>query len=473
MAARPSERLAGSKPVLKRVALLAAIALFPVTSVGAQGEAQPGSVEAVFKEWLAAYNSGNEAAIQAFYGARLGDPDAAFALDSALATCGFDPVRVEQRTGTRLSVLLAERCFPALQRLRIELGAAGETRLAGFELQAFALSGAAANEAVDDYATRLAASDAFAGSLLIVQGGEVQLARSFGTLGEGRDEAITLDTPMYLASAGKMFTAVGVLQLVEAGKVDLDAPLGTCLTDYPNAAIAEVTIRQLLQHRGGTGDTGILGRDDGANRARARTLADIIALNSDRPPAFTPGTQEDYSNYGFVLLGAVIERVSGESYHDYIARHVFAPAGMGTAGFPDLAHNQAVATGRTTFFGAEAISVPNTAVLPWRGMPDGGGVASANDLRAFFHALRAGKLLSPAMLAAATSVGETPWYGMGFVVAAGSYSSWGHGGNSYGMDVAVHFFPDVDTTFVCLATRDMACKRLIWAWAPKVTGLAR
>lgn len=447
---------------------LFALALLAAVAPG-QGHAE--TVDQVFQEWLTAFNSGEKANIQAFYGERLGDPEAAFARDNAAATCGFDAVRVEARTDRTMTVLLAERCFPALQRLKIELGSEGENKLAKFALQPFALTIQSANEVVVGLAERMAARDEFAGSLLIAQAGKPLVARSWGTLGEGESSPITLDTPMYLASAGKMFTAVSVLQLVEAGKIDLDAPLGRYLTDYPNAEMAKATIRQLLQHRGGTGDTAILGRNDGENRARVRTIANVIALNGERAPAFPPGTRTAYSNYGFVLLGAVIERVSGESYYDYVAQHVFLPAGMTGAGYPDREHRQGVATGLTTFFGEESALESNVAILPWRGMPDGGGVASANDLLRFFTALQSGKLLSPASFTLATSAGETPWYGMGFVVNSLPYPSWGHGGTSYGMDAALHVYPSVDSAFICLAARDMACNRLIYAWVPKVYGL--
>jgi CubicO group peptidase (beta-lactamase class C family) len=136
---------------------------------------------------------------------------------------------------------------------------------------------------------------------------------------------------------------VAVLQLVEAGKIDLDAPLGRYLTDYPNADMAKVTIQQLLTHRGGTGDIGILGREDGANRTKVRTIADLVRLNGSRSPDFPPGSKDDYSNYGFILLGAVIEKVTGNTYQDYVADHVFKPAGMKNAGFPDRDHLQGVA----------------------------------------------------------------------------------------------------------------------------------
>jgi CubicO group peptidase (beta-lactamase class C family) len=158
----------------------------------------------------------------------------------------------------------------------------------------------------------------------------------------------------------------------------------------------------------------------------------------------------------------VIEKVTHGSYYDYVRKHVFRPAGMTASGFPDRDHLGNVAIGYTTYFGAEPKRVRNLDILPWRGASAGGGVATPNDMLAFFHAMRAGKLLSPATFAMATSAGATRWYGMGFVVNPGE--SWGHGGTSYGMDVAAHFYPKLDTTFICMATRDMVCTRLIYAW---------
>ena len=74
------------------------------------------------------------------------------------------------------------------------------------------------------------------------------------------------------------------------------------------------------------------------------------------------------------------------------------------------------------------------------------------------------------MFKLATTADATPWYGMGFVVNAGETTSWGHGGNSYGMDVATHYYPAVDTTFICVAARDMVCNRLIFAWYLRTFG---
>lgn len=430
---------------------------------GHGGADQGAPIESIFNEWLDAFNSGDSTRIKAFYARRMGDDNPAFALENAKDTCGLTIDRFVTRTSTAMTVLLRQRCLPGLMRVKLALAEDG-SKIEKLQIVPLRLpgGGAEAASATAAVAQRLAVVDDFAGSLIIQQGSKRLLAHGWGESDTATSAPITLNTPMFLASAGKMFTAVAVLQLVDAGKIDLDAPFGRYLTDYPNPDMAKVTIRQLLTHRGGTGDIGILERGDVANRASVRTIDDIIRLNGKRAPDFPPGSKEDYSNYGFILLGAVIEKVTRGSYYGYVQEHVFKPAGMTASGFPDKDHLHGVAVGYTTFYGAEPKLMSNLSVLPWRGASAGGGVASANDMLHFFDAMRSGKLLSTKMFKLATTAGATPWYGLGFVVDEGR--SWGHGGNSYGMDVAVHAYPSMDTTFICLATRDMVCNRLITAW---------
>lgn len=423
---------------------------------------QSAPVESIFKEWLTAFNSGYPAPIKAFYSRYLGDDNPMFALENAVDTCGFDLERIEASSATTMTALLRQRCLPGLQRVKLELAADG-SKLKSLDFRPLSLPRDGSIKATAAIADRLAARNDFAGSIIIARNGDRLLARSWGLANPTTRTPMTLNTPMFLASAGKMFTAVAILQLVDAGMIDLDAPMGQYLTDYPNKDMAKVTVRQLLTHRGGTGDIGILGRDDGVNRARTRTIDDIVRLNGDRGPDFPPGSKTDYSNYGFILLGAIIERVTHGSYYDYIAEHVFKPAGMTNSGFPDHDHLQGVAVGYTHFYGAEPKMVANTDVLPWRGASAGGGVSTANDMLRFLNAMKGGKLLPPTMFKLATTAGATSWYGMGFVINP-DQKSWGHGGNSYGMDVAVHHYGNIDTSFICLATRDMVCNRLIFAW---------
>ena len=448
--------------VLLTLLLSAAVSSFPELGYGQESSSSP--LDRLFQEWLAAFNSGDKAKIKEVYGRLIGDDNPMFALEQAEDTCGLTVERVTARSAMGMTVLLRQRCLPGLQRLKLELATADASKLKTLDLRPLPLPGDGAIAATAAVAQRLASRGDFAGSMIIQRGDKRLLAESWGLADPGRGASITLETPMFLASAGKMFTAVSVLQLVDAGKVELDAPLSRYLPDYPNAEMANVTVRQLLTHRGGTGDIGILGRDDSANRAKVRTIADMVRLNGNRAPDFTPGSKSDYSNYGFILLGAVIESVTHRSYYEYVQEHVFKPAGMTASGFPDHDHLKGIAVGYTTFFGAEPRKLANTNTLPWRGGSAGGGVASTNDMQRFFDAMRAGKLLSPAMFKLATTSGATPWYGMGFVVNSGPDSSWGHGGNSYGMDVAAHYYPTIDTSFICLATRDMVCNRLIFAW---------
>jgi D-alanyl-D-alanine carboxypeptidase len=156
--------------------------------------------------------------------------------------------------------------------------------------------------------------------------------------------ANTLQTCFSLASVNKMFTAVALMQQVQAGKVALDDPLGKYLTDYPNKDLAaKVTIGELLTNTAGTGD--IWGPEFDKHRLELHTVQDYINLYGNRALRFEPGSRWEYSNYGFVLIGAVIEKVSGESYGDYVREHVFEPAGMtatGTGMEDQATPNQAV-----------------------------------------------------------------------------------------------------------------------------------
>lgn len=445
----------------------AALGLISLLSPWGPAHAEPATTQ--FENWLATFNAGGRAAIQKFYGEHLGDADALTARNLREETCGFDLARVEDKSDKSFRALLVQRCFPALFRVSFAVAGDGKT-LEKFSLQPFAMPEARALTATRDIAQRLAASDAFAGSIIVAQDGQAPWTYSVGTFARDDARPITADTPMFLASAGKMFTAVGIFQLVEKGKVALDAPLSRYVPDYPNKEMAKVTIRQLLGHRGGTGEDGVLQREDTANRRWVRTIDDYIKLNGNRPPAFPPGSKFDYSNYGFILLGAVIERVSGQ---DYIQQHVFNPAGMTHASFPDLQHIKDVPVGYSTFFEAEPEPIASTVVLPWRGSAAGGGVASATDMLRFFTALNSNVLLSAKSRAITTEPSETGWYGLGFVTTAGKHPLWGHGGFGYGMNVAAQRFPNDGTTFICIATRDGACDRMIYAWSDRLFGLTQ
>jgi len=141
----------------------------------------------------------------------------------------------------------------------------------------------------------------------------------------------TLNTRFRIGSMNKMFTAVATLQLVERGKLSLDDMIGKILPDYPNANVAsKVKVRHLLSHTGGTGD--IFGPEFEAHRLELKTLQDYVKLYGKRDLQFEPGTKWEYSNYGFLLLGVLIEKVSGKSYYDFVAENIYKVARMANSG---------------------------------------------------------------------------------------------------------------------------------------------
>jgi CubicO group peptidase (beta-lactamase class C family) len=180
---------------------------------------------------------------------------------------------------------------------------------------------------IDAFVSQRIADDAFSGAILVARKGEPMYQRAAGLANRETGAAIALDTKLTIASTTKLFTNIAIRQLEQAGKLSLADTVGKFLPDYPNAKVrGKVTIEQLLRHRSGIGsfwnDKFI------SRRADVRTVRDYMELFQGDSLLFEPGTGEAYSNGGYVLLGAIIERVSGQSYHEYLRDHVFRPAGM-------------------------------------------------------------------------------------------------------------------------------------------------
>lgn len=422
--------------------------------------------EKAFDEWLVVFNSNDEEALKTFSAKRLGYSDISYFLDVRDESGGLDLVKVERNEPHRFIATMRERGPKTFRRVTVELDAAGSEKLKKLTTRSLAIPQSEAIAGLDAFAQRMAREERFSGVLAIKEGQQLVYQKAFGMADRQNDIPVVIDTPFFFASQGKMFTAVSVLQLIEAGELELNAPFGKYLTDYPNKAMAKVTIRQLLTHTGGTGGIGLLNPEDSANRKTVRTLDDIIKLNSSRPPDFDPGSRMDYSNYGFILLGAIIEKVSGKDYYDYVTKRVLEPAGMTKTSWPTLDEMKNVAIPYTTNQYKFLLSALET--LPWRGGPAGGGVSTAADGLRFIDALRSGKLLSKSLLAEATKPQEE-WYGYGFITGYSGYSQqWGHGGNASGTDTSLYFFPAQDTTIACLGNREAVCNKLFQNFAQHI-----
>ena len=192
--------------------------------------------------------------------------------------------------------------------------------------------GTATKPATDQMLSRCVALRAekldFSGALSIdTPWGGINYAR--GLQGTPETPRITADTRFNLGSAGKMFTAVAVAQLVEAGKVGLDDPVDRYVHGLTSEAAA-VTVRQLLTHSSGLGN--FFTPNNLSVLSGAQKVSDLMPLVASEKPTFTPGSKFQYSNTGFLILGRLVEQVSGESYETYLREHIFEPAGMAATG---------------------------------------------------------------------------------------------------------------------------------------------
>ena len=184
------------------------------------------------------------------------------------------------------------------------------------------------SSALDAYVGKL---PDFSGVVLVAKDGNVQFEKAYGMASRRYAVPNKLTTRFNVGSITKEFTKVAIGQLVQAGKLKLDVPIATYRPDYPNKDVAsKINIQQLVDHRSGLGDI-FTPRAFEKNGLTFKSIGDYVDFFASDPLQFEPGKSQRYSNYGYVVLGAIIEAVSGESYFDYIRKHVFAPAGMSRA----------------------------------------------------------------------------------------------------------------------------------------------
>lgn len=314
---------------------------------------------------------------------------------------------------------------------------------------------------------RLADAGAFSGTVYVARGDSVLLARGYGLADREHRVPNGVRTRFSIASMGKMFTAVAVLQLVDAGRFALDDTLARVLPAYPNAERASrITIRQLLEHSAGLGDMWSTPRRPVAGLTGALGYAAAVAYP---PLLFEPGTRWAYSNEGYAVLAAVVEHASGEEFRAYLRKHVLAPAGMTETsldgGADDLVPDRAVGYRPRADdpLGVEPPRANWTFVGTGGSGGAGGGYSTVGDLARFGRALRAGKLIPPALRDAMWTgrwdVSGYPGerYGLGsFVGRVGDRVAVGHGGGGggSGMDNGFRHFTDGSYTIVVLSNME-------------------
>ncbi len=407
--------------IFRTLCLTAALTL----TVAASGLAQPKPAPALpdtaagkrVAGWLAAFNSGDDAKMRQYFTdnlapeaiARVPIEERLRSIRQMRADLGTLELRKVVQAGEG-QVIVVVRGREEFMQLTFELEPQPPHRLLGARIVPAddpdqppppKVSEPEAIAAIEKAVAEAVAADRFSGTVLVARDGKPLLLKAWGLASVEHNAPNRTDTRYNLGSINKLFTKLAIGQLAQAGKLSFDDTLGKLLPDYPNAdARQKVTVRHLLEMASGIGD--FFGeRFDTTPKDRFRTNADFLPMFAGDPLAFEPGSRRRYSNGGYIVLGAIIEKVSGQSYYDYVREHIFVPAGMtGTESFEADAPVPNLAEGYTRESGPGGPSTPgprrkNFYTRPARGSAAGGGYSTAEDLLRFTNAVLADKLLSP------------------------------------------------------------------------------
>lgn len=303
-------------------------------------------------------------------------------------------------------------------------------------------------------------TEQFSGALLVTHESQIVFQGAYGLASKAFNVPNQLDTKFNLGSMNKMITAVTVAQLVATGKLNYDDAISQHLSDYPNEeAAGAVTIHHLLTHTSGLtdyfNDTFIE-----TSRENYRTVKDFFSLFANKPLEFSPGSRWQYSNSNYIVLGAIIEAVSGETYFDYVREQIYEPLGMINTDAYEMDYDTPnLAIGYTRSLKGDWKN--NLFMHVIKGGPAGGGFSTVEDLTRFAQALLNHTLLSEQDTDFITT-GKVPIpgvrdssYAYGFEEEkVNSYRRYGHGGGFAGISGTLNIYPELGYTVVVLANYD-------------------
>ena len=374
------------------------------------------------------------------------DAHVGFLLSRQDISRGYDIVSVQDSQSDSVTLLLKNKLTGAYEAVFVAVEKNAPFKIASIQARApkppaGAAKGrteAEAGRELGEFMKKLADADVFSGTVLLAKDGKPVFQGAYGVANKDFNVPNKLDTKFNLGSMNKMFTAVSIAQLVEKGKLSYDDPLSKFIPDFPDAESAQkIKIKHLLSHTSGLGGY-FSDRWNKMSRASVRTVDDMMVVaKQDEKLLFEPGTKWQYSNTGMLVLGKVIEIVSGKSYFDYIAENVTGPAGMANTGCFELDKvNTNLAVGYDKKYTEKGIEWSNNVFQHvMRGGPQGGCYSTAEDLLRFEQALRSNKLVSPASFKTLTTAKpelNSPNYGYGFQIWSAD-SAAGHGGGFTGI----------------------------------------
>jgi CubicO group peptidase (beta-lactamase class C family) len=434
-----------------------------------------------FDGWLAAVNSGNRDTLRQFITDNFAPPPTgALPVDRITGrhfamfgdSQGLTLQKVLASTDNRMSVIVQAKNTGYATEIGMAVTPDAPNHILGFSFRGTEipadllphtmLTDKEIADRIDSLINKLVEADKFSGVILIARDDKPIYARASGIGSRTWNMPNRIDTKFNIGSIGKMFTSVAIAQLVEQGKLSYDDALASILPDYPDKELAaKITVHHLLTHGSGISNPFEASTDStiATFRKGFRTVKEYLPTTPVDILKFEPGTKVEYSNYGYILLGAVIEKSSGQDYYSYIREHIYKPTGMTNTDSYELdSEPPTLATGYMDAPGGARRS--NIFDLPIKGIPAGLGYSTAEDLVKFAVALRNNTLLNASSL-------KTVWTGRvdynrgkyGYGCQVSQYNGTriiGHGGGWAGITDQFETYPDLGYTVVILTNIDSA-----------------
>ncbi|GAC1594044.1 MAG: hypothetical protein NVS3B19_16380 [Ginsengibacter sp.] len=237
----------------------------------------------------------------------------------------------------------------------------------------------------------------YSGTVLIAQKGKIVYQRPFGYRDFDKKLVFENDSKIRIASLGKIFTAILIMKLVDENKLDLQAPISKYLKKFNYTAFDTITIHQLLCHTSGLSD--YMFDPSFKHSSEFNDLDRIMDIIIKQKLIAKPGTQYSYSNSGYVVLGKIIEEVTGKSFREYYDESLFLPTGMRDTKFITKDSNEAAQLARGNFVVSSSKYIPDDyEIIGESASPVGGEISTANDLLKFDQALYNIKFIPSALI---------------------------------------------------------------------------
>lgn len=308
------------------------------------------------------------------------------------------------------------------------------------------------SQKLDNYLSLLQSADNFHGSVLVAQDGNILIDKGYGKADAEQNIKNAPQTEFPIGSMTKQFTAMAIMQLVEKGLINENDLLSKYVPDFPKGDT--ITIKNLLTHASGIQNCTNFPEFWSMKLDSFKDINNVINLFKNKPLEFTPGTDFDYTNSGYILLGYIVTKASGMSYIDYLQKNIFDPLNMKSTG---LGYNGADKMYTSTGYSGYLDQYPVSDEITLNGAYGAGALYSTTeDLYKWDRALYTEKLVKQSTLKNIFTnhvqmSKNGPYYGYGWMLTDGKYGrEIYHGGNVLGFTGNIARYPDKDLTIIVL-----------------------